>query len=66
MEINLKVDNEEGAAVKLTLTNEGYNNINFVNLIIENKEYDLVIDELYEAIFTFKRIKDEENKDKEK
>lgn len=59
MEINLQIDNEKGDKVNLTLTNEGYDNLNFVNLIIEDKEYSLMIDELYQAIFTFKRLRDE-------
>lgn len=58
MEIILKANNEKSKTVNFTFTNEEYNNLNFVGLIIGDEEYDLPIDELYEAICAFKRIKE--------
>ena len=53
MEIKLETEGESGDAISLVLLDDGLDNDNFVELILDGKCYTLSIDELMSATKTF-------------
>lgn len=58
MEINIKVipDEEDDLEKTLTITTDGIDNPNYVNIIIDHKEYLVVLKDLEAAIKAFKSL----------
>ena len=56
MKIEIKVEGFREEEI-MTLTDEMLDNDNFVDIIIDNREYNIPIDDLYSAIKTFKNIR---------
>ena len=56
MKIEIKVDGFEKEEI-MTLTDEMLDNDNFVDMIIDGREYNVSIDDLYSAIKTFRNIR---------
>lgn len=61
MKIIIKVENDSGDSKDLTLSNDELDNYNFVEFKIGDKVYDASVDDLFEAVLTFKRIKDNDD-----
>jgi hypothetical protein len=66
MKINISVEGEKDKE-EMILTDDELDNWNFVEMIVGDSGYIVSVDDLYEAILTFKRRKDERIKaDKER
>lgn len=60
MKIVITVDkNNEIGSAPLELSNDSMDNRHFIDLIIEEKVYTVEVDDLYQAVETYKRISDE-------
>lgn len=53
MKIILTADNDDGKQ-ELVITNEGYDNLNYLSLQFGDKEYGVVLDELAAAVNAFR------------
>lgn len=63
MEIKIKVDSDNSEKpVDLILSNEGFDNYNFVSIVVEDKEYTVSIEELRLSILPFLANMDRQKK----
>ena len=59
MKINIKADHQIDGEVDIVLSNDCFDNQNYIELTIGDESYDVPIEELYHAVTAFHRIKKE-------
>ena len=61
MKITLQADEEsKPKSLDFILTNDNLENLNFIEILVEDKSYSVLVSDLFEAVKTFQRIKDKE------
>ena len=61
MKITLQADEEsKSESLDFILTNDNLENLNFIEILVEDKSYSMLVSDLFEAVKTFQRIKDKE------
>ena len=61
MKITLQAEEESKLeSLDFILTNDNLENFNFIEILVEDKSYSVLVSDLFEAVKTFQRIKDKE------